>query len=177
MLFRSSSDSSAKYLYIQMELCSTKTLRVWIDEKNVQNPKKSLRDSKRRTESLTIALQIVSGVEYFHSKKLIHRDLKVRQGVRPAWRQICREQWFLLLVLNNVFIEVPIQSGNFKEESISMDHTMWFSQIYGMRFKTDMLLFPIFHKKHVFNSALSHTVMWIECFKCLDFNPLTPEFI
>ncbi|XP_072246397.1 uncharacterized protein [Leuresthes tenuis] len=73
---QSSSDSSAKYLYIQMELCSIKTLRVWIDEKNVQNPKKSLRDSKRRKESLTIALQIVSGVDYIHSKRLIHRDLK-----------------------------------------------------------------------------------------------------
>uniref|UniRef100_A0A3B4ZUR6 non-specific serine/threonine protein kinase n=1 Tax=Stegastes partitus TaxID=144197 RepID=A0A3B4ZUR6_9TELE len=73
---RSSSDSSAKYLYIQMELCDTRTLRVWIDEKNAQNVKKSLQDSKRREESLAIAQQLVSGVEYFHSKKLIHRDLK-----------------------------------------------------------------------------------------------------
>ncbi|CAG6017643.1 unnamed protein product [Menidia menidia] len=73
---QSSSDSSPKYLFIQMELCNVKTLRVWIDEKNVQNPKKSLRDSKRRTESLTTAFQMVSGVEYIHSKRLIHRDLK-----------------------------------------------------------------------------------------------------
>ncbi|TMS04219.1 Interferon-induced, double-stranded RNA-activated protein kinase [Larimichthys crocea] len=73
---QSTGDSSMKYLYIQMELCDTKTLRVWIDEKNVQNVKKSLRDSKRREESLTIAQQIVSGVEYIHSKMLIHRDLK-----------------------------------------------------------------------------------------------------
>lgn len=61
-----------------MELCDTKTLRVWIDEKNIQNVKKSLRDSKRRDESLIIAQQIVGAVEYIHSNMLIHRDLKVR---------------------------------------------------------------------------------------------------
>ncbi|KAL7383187.1 hypothetical protein ABVT39_006052 [Epinephelus coioides] len=69
-------DSSVKCLYIQMELCSTKTLRVWIDEKNAQNVKKSLQDSKRRDESLSIAQKIASAVEYIHSKMLIHRDLK-----------------------------------------------------------------------------------------------------
>ncbi|XP_074502686.1 interferon-induced, double-stranded RNA-activated protein kinase-like isoform X2 [Sebastes fasciatus] len=73
---QSTGNSSMNYLYIQMELCDTKTLRVWIDEKNTQNVKKSLRDSKRRDESLTIAQQMVSAVEYIHSKMLIHRDLK-----------------------------------------------------------------------------------------------------
>uniref|UniRef100_A0A8C9XL58 non-specific serine/threonine protein kinase n=1 Tax=Sander lucioperca TaxID=283035 RepID=A0A8C9XL58_SANLU len=73
---QSTGNSSVKYLYIQMELCDTRTLRVWIDEKNIQNVKKSLRDSKRRDESLTIAQQMVSAVEYIHSKMLIHRDLK-----------------------------------------------------------------------------------------------------
>uniref|UniRef100_A0A8C3AXW3 non-specific serine/threonine protein kinase n=1 Tax=Cyclopterus lumpus TaxID=8103 RepID=A0A8C3AXW3_CYCLU len=69
---RTSNNSSAKYLYIQMELCDTKTLKEWIEEKNTQ----SLQDSKRREEGLSIAQQIVSGVEYIHSKKHIHRDLK-----------------------------------------------------------------------------------------------------
>uniref|UniRef100_A0A8C5GB27 non-specific serine/threonine protein kinase n=1 Tax=Gouania willdenowi TaxID=441366 RepID=A0A8C5GB27_GOUWI len=73
---QSSTDSSLKYLYIQMELCNTRTLKVWIDEKNVQNVKKSLQDSKRREESMKIALQVVSGVEYIHGNMLIHRDLK-----------------------------------------------------------------------------------------------------
>uniref|UniRef100_A0A8C7ZA83 Eukaryotic translation initiation factor 2-alpha kinase 2 n=1 Tax=Oryzias sinensis TaxID=183150 RepID=A0A8C7ZA83_9TELE len=70
---QSSSDSPVKYLYIHMELCDTKTLRAWIDEKNMQDPKKSC---KRREEGLAVALQIVNGVEHIHSKTLIHRDLK-----------------------------------------------------------------------------------------------------
>ncbi|XP_068424342.1 interferon-induced, double-stranded RNA-activated protein kinase-like [Clinocottus analis] len=69
---QASNNSSAKYLYIQMELCDTKTLKEWIAEKNTE----SLQDSKRREEGLSIAQQIVSGVEYIHSKKHIHRDLK-----------------------------------------------------------------------------------------------------
>uniref|UniRef100_UPI0037E87CB3 interferon-induced, double-stranded RNA-activated protein kinase-like n=1 Tax=Semicossyphus pulcher TaxID=241346 RepID=UPI0037E87CB3 len=73
---QSTGNSANSYLYIQMELCDTKTLRVWIDEKNMQNMKKSLRDFKRREESLGIAQQIANGVEYIHSMKFIHRDLK-----------------------------------------------------------------------------------------------------
>ncbi|KAL3972248.1 DNA helicase MCM9 [Sarotherodon galilaeus] len=68
---QSSTGSPKKCLYIQMELCDTKTLRDWIDERN---KKKS--NSKRREESLNIVQQMVSGIKYVHSKKLIHRDLK-----------------------------------------------------------------------------------------------------
>ncbi|KAM8859940.1 LOW QUALITY PROTEIN: interferon-induced, double-stranded RNA-activated protein kinase-like [Spinachia spinachia] len=69
---QSTDDSSSKYLYIQLELCDIKTLKDWIAEKNNE----SVHDSKRREEGLGIAQQIVSGVEYIHSKKHIHRDLK-----------------------------------------------------------------------------------------------------
>lgn len=68
---RSGSVSDSECLYIVMELCD-KTLTAWIKETNT----KSLDSSKRRERSLIFAQQIVSGVEYIHSSKLIHRDLK-----------------------------------------------------------------------------------------------------
>ncbi|KAM6997179.1 interferon-induced, double-stranded RNA-activated protein kinase isoform 2-T2 [Tautogolabrus adspersus] len=68
---QSTGSSASKFLYIQMELCDS-DLRMWIYEKNLQ----SMDSVNRREESLSIAKQIISGVEYFHLKMLIHRDLK-----------------------------------------------------------------------------------------------------
>ncbi|KAK9541775.1 hypothetical protein VZT92_001795 [Zoarces viviparus] len=70
--YQSADNPSAKYLYIQLELCDTRTLTDWIAEKNAE----SLQDSKRQEEGLSIAQQLVGGVEYIHSKKHVHRDLK-----------------------------------------------------------------------------------------------------
>lgn len=58
-----------------MELCSTETLKNWIEKRNEKNGQ----DTERGEEALNLAEQIVAGVEYIHQKKLIHRDLKVRQ--------------------------------------------------------------------------------------------------
>lgn len=71
LLSRSDLDSP-KYLYIEMELCSAKTLRTWIIKMNANQKQ------ERKEQSLSIFRQIVNGVEYIHSTDLIHRDLKVR---------------------------------------------------------------------------------------------------
>nr|XP_061794480.1 interferon-induced, double-stranded RNA-activated protein kinase-like [Nerophis lumbriciformis] len=69
---QSATNPSGQYLYIQMELCDTTTLRDWIDDMNTQN----VEPSQRRESCFDIVQQIVEGVEYIHAKTLIHRDLK-----------------------------------------------------------------------------------------------------
>ncbi|KAM8945518.1 LOW QUALITY PROTEIN: interferon-induced, double-stranded RNA-activated protein kinase-like [Pelodytes ibericus] len=53
-------------LFIQMELCEHGTLKTWI----------RARQTVDKTKVLEIFRQIVEGVAYIHSEKLIHRDLK-----------------------------------------------------------------------------------------------------
>ncbi|NWT12675.1 E2AK2 kinase, partial [Vireo altiloquus] len=55
-------------LFIQMEFCEQGTLVKWI--------KKNKEDQRYYVMAQNKFLQIVKGVEYIHSKKLIHRDLK-----------------------------------------------------------------------------------------------------
>ncbi|MEE6475027.1 hypothetical protein FKM82_010583 [Ascaphus truei] len=55
-----------KCLFIQMEYCQHGTLKSWIDRM----------EKIDKNESLKIFKEIIEGVVYIHSKKLIHRDLK-----------------------------------------------------------------------------------------------------
>ena len=55
-----------------MELCESKDLEAWIIDKNSLH-----QDPTRGKESLDIMKKIICGVEYIHSKNLMHRDLKV----------------------------------------------------------------------------------------------------
>lgn len=58
------------YLFIQMDFCEGGTLTDWIHERN-------FKEKRRTTEEIyKIFYEIVTGVEYIHSNKLIHRDLK-----------------------------------------------------------------------------------------------------
>ena len=68
--------SSSKYtyqicLFIQMELCTSKTLSDWIRERDFKSFSKTSVE-----ESLDIFRQITSGLAHVHSKDIIHRDLK-----------------------------------------------------------------------------------------------------
>ncbi|XP_048951593.1 interferon-induced, double-stranded RNA-activated protein kinase isoform X2 [Canis lupus dingo] len=59
---------TTKCLFIQMEFCDKGTLEQWIDNRRGKEQDKPL--------ALELFEQIVAGVNYIHSKQLIHRDLK-----------------------------------------------------------------------------------------------------
>jgi translation initiation factor 2-alpha kinase 3 len=54
------------YLYIQQELCHKRTLQHWLKIEKCRN----------KLQVMKFFAEIVDAVEYVHSKKLIHRDLK-----------------------------------------------------------------------------------------------------
>ncbi|KFQ44537.1 Interferon-induced, double-stranded RNA-activated protein kinase, partial [Nestor notabilis] len=65
---RQKADKEILCLFIQMELCEQGPLENWIE--------KNREDKKYHMMAQTKFLQILKGVEYIHSKDLIHRDLK-----------------------------------------------------------------------------------------------------
>ncbi|XP_067295935.1 LOW QUALITY PROTEIN: interferon-induced, double-stranded RNA-activated protein kinase-like [Pseudorasbora parva] len=65
----SSSGPETKFLSIQMEMCFKDTLRL---KRNSSNE----HFQERRVDAAQISRQLLTAVEYIHSKCLIHRDLK-----------------------------------------------------------------------------------------------------
>ncbi|XP_018930727.2 interferon-induced, double-stranded RNA-activated protein kinase-like [Cyprinus carpio] len=62
--------TSRTYLFIQMEFCEGGTLTDWIQARN------QMEKQRTTAEIHKIFDEIITGVEYIHAKKLIHRDLK-----------------------------------------------------------------------------------------------------
>uniref|UniRef100_A0A673FNX6 Eukaryotic translation initiation factor 2-alpha kinase-like n=1 Tax=Sinocyclocheilus rhinocerous TaxID=307959 RepID=A0A673FNX6_9TELE len=58
------------YLFIQMEFCEGGTLTGWIQARN------DMEKHRTTVEIHKIFYEIITGVEYIHANKLIHRDLK-----------------------------------------------------------------------------------------------------
>ncbi|KAF4106151.1 hypothetical protein G5714_013813 [Onychostoma macrolepis] len=64
------SNHSTTYLFIQMEFCEGGTLTDWIKARDFMEKPRTI------VEIHQIFYEIITGVEYIHANKLIHRDLK-----------------------------------------------------------------------------------------------------
>lgn len=91
-----SNGESLIVLYIQMRLCDF-TLRYWMNNRNQEYFATSHSDVTFEIDDslcMRIFQQIVSGVEYIHSKSIIHRDLKVGLPFfLPLCVLFCMEEW------------------------------------------------------------------------------------
>lgn len=77
-LERKNSKSSRHTLYIQMQLCSSKTLGEFLSDKEARRGRSSaaIPGSVDIPKALRLFLQIVQAVQHVHMQNLIHRDLK-----------------------------------------------------------------------------------------------------
>lgn len=82
-----------KCLFIQMELCDKGTLDEWIDNRRQNAPDKAL--------ALELFEQIAEGVDYIHSKGLIHRDLKPNNIFLVGEKQVKIGDFGLVTTLKN----------------------------------------------------------------------------
>ncbi|XP_058650855.1 eukaryotic translation initiation factor 2-alpha kinase 3-like isoform X2 [Onychostoma macrolepis] len=67
---RTDGSNHTTYLFIQMEFCEGGTLTDWIKARN------HMEKQRTTVEIHQIFYEIITGVEYIHANKLIHRDLK-----------------------------------------------------------------------------------------------------
>lgn len=71
----SSGKTQKLYLYIQMQLCQTESLKDWLSNNTEDRDKNRLLD---------VFHQIVRAISYVHRQGLMHRDLKVRNSSFPV---------------------------------------------------------------------------------------------
>uniref|UniRef100_A0A8C7D6V2 Eukaryotic translation initiation factor 2-alpha kinase 1 n=1 Tax=Oncorhynchus kisutch TaxID=8019 RepID=A0A8C7D6V2_ONCKI len=64
-------------LYIQMQLCE-RSLKDWISERTTEHISQNPYGSVDIKQTLSILHKILEGVEYIHSRSIMHRDLKPR---------------------------------------------------------------------------------------------------
>ncbi|KAK6328277.1 hypothetical protein J4Q44_G00002550 [Coregonus suidteri] len=64
-------------LYIQMQLCE-RSLKDWISERTTEHTSQNPYGSVDTKQTLSILHKILEGVEYIHSRGIMHRDLKPR---------------------------------------------------------------------------------------------------
>ena len=69
---RSNPPDNVTYLYIQMELCRTGTLKDWLDKHREHRPVE---------KCVEILKSVVTAVDYLHQQNFMHRDIKVWHSV------------------------------------------------------------------------------------------------
>ncbi|KAF5270509.1 hypothetical protein FQA39_LY08387 [Lamprigera yunnana] len=62
-------------LYIQMALCQT-TLKQWLETRNQAGFQNDVLVSKSANSVIEILRQLLVGIEYIHSKRIVHHDIK-----------------------------------------------------------------------------------------------------
>ncbi|XP_060518124.1 interferon-induced, double-stranded RNA-activated protein kinase-like [Cylas formicarius] len=95
-------------LYIQMALCQC-TLKQWLETRNdVAQPDKAVvqmnSDIIRRNAIKQILIQVLRGLEYIHSKGIVHHDIK------PSNIFIQKENGITLIQLGDFGLACPLQS-------------------------------------------------------------------
>ncbi|CAH1987041.1 unnamed protein product [Acanthoscelides obtectus] len=92
-------------LYIQMALCQT-TLKQWLEKRNamVTDPDKALVQGLRSDAVRQILIQLLSGLEYIHSKGVVHHDIK------PSNIFIQVENNGIVIQLGDFGLACPLQS-------------------------------------------------------------------